>query len=65
MAKMALGRTAAVETPANAPVSPGYGPVSAPSVAELEDLVDDDAAIAFRQAQQELRRTSKLPALNG
>jgi hypothetical protein len=64
MAKMALGRTAAVETPANAPVSPGMVPVPAPSVAEVEALVDDERAIRYRQAAAGLRRTSKLPALN-
>ena len=34
------------------------------AAAELDELVDDDAALAFRQAQQELRRTSRLQALN-
>lgn len=56
---------AAVELPAAAPVSPGYGPVQAPTVATVEAVVEDDpAAIAFRAAQVELRKTSKLPALN-
>lgn len=43
------------QPPAAAPVSPGQPP------AEL----DPPEVLAFREAQAELRRTSKLPALNG
>lgn len=51
--------------PAAAPVSPGYPPVAAPTVATVEAVVEEDpAALAFRQAQQDMRRTSRLPALN-
>jgi Protein of unknown function (DUF2637) len=52
--------------PTAAPVSPGYGPVTAPTAATVQAVVEEDpAALAFRAAQVELRRTSKLPALNG
>ncbi len=48
-------KPAAVKVPAEAPVSPGTppAPLEAPEV------------LAFREAQRELRKTSKLPALNG
>jgi uncharacterized protein DUF2637 len=49
-----------------APVSPARVPVDYPAttVAEVAAVVEDPAAIAFRAAQAELRRTSKIPALN-
>lgn len=43
------------EVPHNAPTSPGM-----PAL-----VVDTPEAVAFRQAQAELRRSSRLPALNG
>lgn len=51
---------------AAAPVSPGYSPVTAPTVATVQAVVEEEpaAVLAFRAAQTELRRTSKLPALN-
>ena len=57
MAKMALGRTVATASPhapAAAPTSPGMPPLE----------VERAEVLAFRAAQQELRRTSRLPSLN-
>lgn len=43
------------QAPAAAPVSPGLPPIEA----------EPAEVLAFREAQRELRRTSKLPALDG
>jgi hypothetical protein len=55
-----------IEMPHNAPTSPARVPEGypTPSLAEVEDIVDGPGAIAFRQAQRQLRKSSKLPALN-
>ena len=45
---------APAEVPAAAPVSPGMPPL----------IVEAPEALAFREAQAELRRTSRLGALN-
>jgi hypothetical protein len=52
------------QPPAAAPVSPGTVPAVPVTVEQVEEVYEDPAALAFRAAQQELRRTSKLAALN-
>ena len=65
MAKMALGRTAAVVAPEQVPHAPPAVPVEAPvSPGTPPAPLEAPEAIAFRQAQVELRRTSRLSAMN-
>lgn len=56
------GKQIAGEVPEHLPQAPAAAPVS-PGQPPLE--VDPPEVIAFRDAQRELRRTSKLPALDG
>ena len=53
--------------PAEAPVSPARVPQNypTPTVAEVEAVVEDPAAIRYRQAQQQMRQESRLARLNG
>lgn len=64
--KVTKAEHAVPQAPAAAPVSPAQVPASYPvtTVAEVEAIVEDPAAIAFRTAQAELRRSSKLARLN-